>query len=334
MKKRFIIAVIKYYLPFLSKIKKSNIFVKNKYNEIKHKANAKYSYSVWLRHLVIIESLGLDINWDIIAELGPGDSLGVGIMGILTGSDKYYALDVTKHLSVEDNISMVDELVNLLLNQTDIPDDKELPRVHPKLNSYEFPRGILKNRIINNVNEIKIKRIKESLKSAKPMNGKIPSIIEYFCPWDDNNIIKKKSVDLIFSQAVLEHVEKLEHTYKSMYDWLKDGGIISHQIDFKSHGSSEKWNGHWSYSDFIWKIITHYNLGGINREPLSVHLKLMKKVGFNIISVIPFEDYNMDDLSPFHYQKSIDCHKLSNRFKSITEDDFHTCNAHIVAEKL
>lgn len=32
---------------------------------------------------------------------------------------------------------------------------------------------------------------------------------------------------MIFSQAVLEHVDDLEHTYKTLYRWLKKGGIMS-----------------------------------------------------------------------------------------------------------
>ena len=42
--------------------------------------------------------------------------------------------------------------------------------------------------------------------------------------------------------------------YENMSNWLKDKGIISHSIDFKSHGYAPTWDGHWSISDFRWRI--------------------------------------------------------------------------------
>lgn len=45
------------------------------------------------------------------------------------------------------------------------------------------------------------------------------------------------SIDLIFSQAVLEHVRKFEfqETMKETYRLLKNDGSISHQVDLKDH---------------------------------------------------------------------------------------------------
>jgi len=37
------------------------------------------------------------------------------------------------------------------------------------------------------------------------MNG---SMIQYKVPWYNFNIVEKESVDMIFSQAVLEHVDE------------------------------------------------------------------------------------------------------------------------------
>ena len=38
-------------------------------------------------------------------------------------------------------------------------------------------------------------------------------------------------MDFLYSQAVLEHVEDLDNTYKAMQKWLKPSGFISHTID-------------------------------------------------------------------------------------------------------
>ena len=52
--------------------------------------------------------------------------------------------------------------------------------------------------------------------------GKTEKILFNICvPWNDSKIIENDSVDMIFSQAVLEHVKDLKHTYDAMYKWVK-----------------------------------------------------------------------------------------------------------------
>ena len=44
-------------------------------------------------------------------------------------------------------------------------------------------------------------------------------------------MIQKESVDMIYSQAVLEHVDELPGVYGAMRRWLQANGVMSHQID-------------------------------------------------------------------------------------------------------
>ena len=99
-------SAIKYYFPWLIIVKRQIILLINRknYSEIQtQKANSRYCYSVWLRHLSIINENGLDTNPNIVAELGPGDSIGMGLMALLTGSSKYYALDIVEKTNVKQN---------------------------------------------------------------------------------------------------------------------------------------------------------------------------------------------------------------------------------------
>ena len=43
----------------------------------------------------------LEKNFSKIAEIGPGDSIGVGLLALLLGVEKYYAFDVVKFANVE-----------------------------------------------------------------------------------------------------------------------------------------------------------------------------------------------------------------------------------------
>ena len=59
--------------------------------------------------------------------------------------------------------------------------------------------------------------------------------VDYRTPWTSPSEVAASSLDLIFSQAVLEHVDGLEETYEAMSVWLKPGGYAFHVIDFTAH---------------------------------------------------------------------------------------------------
>ena len=59
--------------------------------------------------------------------------------------------------------------------------------------------------------------------------------------------------------------------------------MMTHQIDFSSHGLSEIWNGHWSYPELMWRITEGKRPFLINRQPHSVHINLLKKNVSNVI---------------------------------------------------
>ena len=88
--------------------------------------SSRYCYSVWLRHLVMLEQSTGRTSFETIAELGPGDSLGIGLAGMLTGSNHYHAFDIIKFASVKQNLKIFDELVELFRNREPIPAFKHL----------------------------------------------------------------------------------------------------------------------------------------------------------------------------------------------------------------
>ena len=64
--------------------------------------------------------------------------------------------------------------------------------------------------------------------------------------------------------------------------WLKPSGYISNQVDFKCHGTAPEWNGHWRYSDWMWRLVRGRRAYLLNRAPISAHLALLKEEGFEI----------------------------------------------------
>jgi hypothetical protein len=53
--------------------------------------SARYCYSVSLRHLSFLQRRGLRTTFKTIVELGPGDSLGIGLAALLSGVERYMA---------------------------------------------------------------------------------------------------------------------------------------------------------------------------------------------------------------------------------------------------
>jgi hypothetical protein len=276
----------------------------------------RYYYSVYLRHVLKLKEIGIFNNPKIIAEIGPGDTLGVGICALLLGAEKYYALDVKKYNSVEVNLNILDEISALFTNSINIPDEQEFPKIKPHITKPYLPYSINDIKIF----ESRTSQIKESLISL--IDDKKTSQIEYIVPWTNTDIISPQSIDLIISQAVLEHVNDLDETYKRMSSIIKSGGIISNVIDFKSHGITKQWNGHWRYSPLEWKIIQANKPFLINRHPWSYHHNILLKYGFEII----FQER-------YRIASNITCKDLASPFKDITSDDLECSGIYFIAQK-
>jgi hypothetical protein len=220
---------------------------------------------------------GLDTKPSVVAELGPGDSLGIGLMSLLLGANKYFALDVVNFSNSAHNLLIMDELVDMLKNRLPIPNEIEYPRVCPKLQNYEFPDQIYSEEYLDKcLSDERINKIRLSLTDSQGM-------IEYKAPWYCNEQVIDNKVDMILSQAVLEHIDELDEAYKRMHQWLKLGGYMTHCIDFKSHGYADTWDGHWRISPWYWFLLRGKRPYLINRYPYSIHKNIINSLGFVLI---------------------------------------------------
>lgn len=281
--------------------------------------NARYCYSVWLRHLVMAHQTGLDTDPRTVAELGPGDSLGTGLCAVLTGADRYLALDVVQHANLERNAAVLEELIHLLARRAPIPDESEYPKVDPRLSSYAFPGEILTSERLNRtLAPDRLARVRSALR-----HGSAEGIeIRYVGRWQSSAVVDLGEVDLILSQAVLEHVEDLPYTYAAMRRWLRPGGLCSSCIDFRSHTYAREWNGHWGYSDATWRLIRGNRPFLLNREPLSTHRRLLREAGF----VIAYEQ-------PRRNSGGLQRDRLAGPFRHLSDEDLSTQTVFIQAVK-
>jgi hypothetical protein len=107
-----------------------------------------YCYEVWLKHLTLLWENKLRAIPNSVAELGPGDSLGVCLAALLSGAGKYYALDVVPFANQARNLQIFDGLVELFKQRAARP-SRGWPNYDAHLDGRLFPSHILTREILN-----------------------------------------------------------------------------------------------------------------------------------------------------------------------------------------
>lgn len=283
-------------------------------------SSARYCYSVWLRHLQLAARAGVNTQPAVVAELGPGDSVGIGLAALLSGAERYLAFDLVAHANAERNLQVFEELIALFQARAAVPDGAEFPELKPALDDYAFPAALLgEARLRAALAPERLQRIRAALAGG----GGAEAMVQYRAPWLDDQLVEPASVDMVFSQAVLEHADDLETVYRVMARWLKPEGFMSHQIDFTCHGSARDWNGHWAHSELMWQLIRGKDVWLINREPLSTHLQHLERGRFRILG---------QQLA--HSHSRITLADVAPRFRQrLSAEDLITCGTYIVAAR-
>jgi SAM-dependent methyltransferase len=274
----------------------------------------RYCYAVWLRHLTTLQCYGFSVKKAHVGELGPGDSIGTGLAALLSGAERYVGLDAVPFSAKADLEEIFDNLVQMYVRRERIPDHNEFPRVRPQLKSYEFPNHAIEWHDF----AVRVDRIRSDLRTD--LTG--GRTVSYRAPWNLLDDTAVESLDLIISQAVLEHVDAVEETYGAMFALLKPGGFASHNIDFSAHSLSPSWNGHWAYSDWEWKFVRGRREFLLNRRPLSEHLHHAGRAGFEVLLCKP----EYDDGG---FRRDV----LQGRFRLLDDNDARTRGATLILRK-
>jgi len=257
--------------------------------------SAEYCYSVWLKHLTLAMDSGMKHYPESVVELGPGASIGTGLAAVIAGASHYQALDVLDYTKKELNLKIFDGLLELFEKRQSIPE------------LIEFPGHILTGDYLDRIlDAARINEIRDSL-------------IEEDEKFFSYSLLGE---DAVFSHAVMEHVGDIGLFYSKMSKWLKSGGITSHQIDFECHNLAEKWNGHWTYSSVVWKLIQGRRKDVLNRHTHSDHVKSMQSANFAVVNEIKFEG-----------EAGIQREELALRFKRMSDEDLRTKGSIILARK-
>jgi hypothetical protein len=279
--------------------------------------SALYCYGVWIKHLTMLHRhAGIDVVPETVAELGPGDSLGIGLSALLSGASRYEALDVVPFARTDTNLAVFDELVSLFERRAPSP-AAGFPNFWQYLDDDRFPHHILSDDVLaESLAPERVERIRGLLRGAVFDD----LAIEYRVPWTDDSVIRERSVDLVLSHSVMEHVVDLDATYGAIARWLRPGGLMSHQIDFTAHGLSEQWNGYRAYPELMWKAVVGKRPFLINRAPCSVHRAALDRFGFELTCFL--QNYRSDGIPRT---------KLAKSWRDMSDDDLNCAGAYVQA---
>lgn len=209
-------------------------------------SSASYARGIWRFHFDNYKSFTNNRTPAVIAEFGPGATLGTCIAALCDGVEKAIALDVHPYASNNlMNLQMLEELIS---------------------NSSRMTEHALLSEAVKHV-----------------ASGDRETLLKYVAPWTDLNVLPEGSVDLILSHSVMEHVAKPIEAYQACYRWLKPGGIMSHKIDHSSHAITKSWNGHYAIPDVFWFVIVGGRPYLLNRMTPLQHHDAIESLGFKIL---------------------------------------------------
>lgn len=312
MNPRLILGGLKSYLPL----------PESSYKGTGGTTTGAYCYSVWMRHLSVIGRHVPAFRPSVVAELGPGDSIGLGLAALLGGADRYYGLDVVEHASVDTNERVLDELIDLFRARAPIPDEKAFPRLLPRLPSYEYPAPLLDEATLNErLSRAYIDTLRAGIRDMK--NPASP--VHYSSPWSAASV-PANSADFVMSQGALQDMDHLpsrddlHSNMETMSGWLKKGGVMSHHIELSCPGGDE-WNHHWAYGPFAWKLIRGNRPYYKNRVPMSEYLRLFDSIGCTVVGVAPTTATGLKR------------EQLAEGFRDLPDDDLNTRAVLVVAVK-
>lgn len=232
----------------------------------------------WLNELSNLTDSTFSIKGKNVLELGPGADLGVGLILLARGVNKYNAIDVNPlvyNVPKKFYDSLFDEIT------------KRIP--------------------FANVNDLKYQlQLFYEGKSDR---------LNYIYDKDFSfSRLESEMIDIVFSQAAFEHFDNIENTLGEVSEIISDGGWLLAGIDFQTH---TRWIRErdplniYRYSDLIYKIF--YFQGILNRLRPDYYIRCLEKFGWKDVKFVPKRKLSQEELEiirPYLYGRFSKCENI------------------------
>ena len=225
-----------------------------------------------------------------LLEYGPGDVPGVAILMVAHGAEQVVCVDRFPLVKMSPkNV----EIVKLMLER--LPDEAR-------------QRADLCFR-----------------QPGRPESGFNPRYIDYLVRPSGLSGFSDEA-DLVFSRAVLEHVNDLPASILDMYAALKPGGVSIHLVDLKSHGLHRvnpldflEW------PDWLWSLM--YSEKGVpNRLRVDAYREAVSQSGFECVALKPTLRATAVDIQAVRP-------RLAKRFRNLSDEDLSWLGFWLVCRK-
>lgn len=184
-------------------------------------------------------------------EYGPGDVPGVALLMLAHGAEKVWCVDRFPLVHLSDK--NVDVLRQLLARLT--------PEQAARAEAC-FARA------------------------GDPTSGFRPDKVDYLVRASGMSGLTG-AVDLVYSRAVLEHVNDLDASYADMRRALRPGGVAIHLVDLRSHGLHRSHPLDFlCWPSWLWSLMYGYK-GVPNRWRLSHHLAAARAAALQVDTLAP-----------------------------------------------
>lgn len=225
-----------------------------------------------------------------LLEFGPGDVPGVAILMVAHGAEQVVCVDRFPLVRMSPkNV----EIVKLMLER--LPDEAR-------------QRADLCFR-----------------QPGRPETGFNPQYIDYLVRPSGLSGLGAE-IDMVFSRAVLEHVNDLPASILDMYAALKPGGLAIHLVDLKSHGLHRvnpldflEW------PDWLWSLM--YSEKGVpNRLRVDAYREAVYQSGFECVALEPTLRAAAADIQAVRP-------RLAERFRNLSDEELSWLGFWLVGRK-
>lgn len=158
-----------------------------------------------------------------------------------------------------------------------------------------------------------------------PGSGLDPTKIEYLVrPGGLSGLVDE--VDIVYSRAVLEHVDDLSATIEDMAIALVGGGVAVHQVDLRSHGLHRRNPLDFlTWPESLWRAM--YSQKGVpNRWRIDRYRDILRSTSLAIERLEPIEhvdQYLVREIRPH----------LAKNFRAVSDDDLRCAVFWMAARK-
>lgn len=248
-------------------------------------------FDEYFEHLGVAQSERKDfLSGKHLLEYGPGDVPGVAILMVAHGAERIVCVDRFPLVRMSPkNV----EIVKLMLAR--LPDEAR-------------KRADLCFR-----------------QPGCPETGFKPQYIDYLVRPSGLSGLTAEA-DLVFSRAVLEHVNDLPASFCDMHAALKPGGVAIHLVDLKSHGLHRvnpldflEW------PDWLWSLM--YSEKGVpNRLRVDAYREAVSRSGFECVALEPTLRATAADIQAVRT-------RLAERFRNLSDEDISWLGFWLVCRK-